>query len=197
MFPFPHPTHQAGRADLPHPALREDSSRRESSLHVTLPATLENSLGVINSPVLRALRLIVRHAAPAVTQTLLANLLRDSKRIHCRANRATEAVKPHKSCSCLLFLEDRIWNLVLACRSCNCSKSDRVPTEPTPAGLNGRNKNMVLGAHAEDLVGSETAEQDLQVLTADTLEAHVNSLACNCRDEHFGKWDPLSMGSEN
>jgi hypothetical protein len=42
----PHPAHRTGRADLPHPALGEDSRNRQKPLHVTPPATLENSLGV-------------------------------------------------------------------------------------------------------------------------------------------------------
>jgi hypothetical protein len=28
MLPFPHPAHRTGRADLPHPALGEDSRNR-------------------------------------------------------------------------------------------------------------------------------------------------------------------------
>src|SRR5215831_11261974 len=47
MLPFPHPAHRTGRADLPHPALGEDSRNRQKPLHVTPPATLGNSLGVI------------------------------------------------------------------------------------------------------------------------------------------------------
>jgi hypothetical protein len=46
MRPFPHPAHRTGRADLPHPALGEDSCNRQKPLHVTPPATLENSMGV-------------------------------------------------------------------------------------------------------------------------------------------------------
>ena len=46
MLPFPHPAHRTGRADLPHPALGEDSRNRQKPLHVTPPATLENCLGV-------------------------------------------------------------------------------------------------------------------------------------------------------
>src|SRR5271157_3156722 len=30
MLPFPHPAHRTGRADLPHPALGEDSRNRRS-----------------------------------------------------------------------------------------------------------------------------------------------------------------------
>src|SRR5215831_1573310 len=44
--PFPHPAHRTGRACLRHPALGEDSRNRQKPLHVTPPATLENSLGV-------------------------------------------------------------------------------------------------------------------------------------------------------
>src|SRR5215469_3060973 len=42
----PHPAHRTGRADLPHPELGEDSRNRQKPLHVTPPATLEDSLGV-------------------------------------------------------------------------------------------------------------------------------------------------------
>ena len=41
MLPFPHPAHRTGRADLPHPALGEDSHNRRKPLHVTLSATSE------------------------------------------------------------------------------------------------------------------------------------------------------------
>ena len=47
MLPFPHPAHRTGRADLPHPALGEDSRNRRKPLHVTPSATSENSLGVV------------------------------------------------------------------------------------------------------------------------------------------------------
>ena len=30
LLPFPHPAHRTGRADLPHPALGEDSRNRHS-----------------------------------------------------------------------------------------------------------------------------------------------------------------------
>jgi len=47
MLPFPHPAHRTGRADLPHPALGEDSRNRRSHLHVTPSATSGNNLGVV------------------------------------------------------------------------------------------------------------------------------------------------------
>ena len=47
MLPFPHPAHRTGRADLPHPALGEDSRNRQGPLHVTPSATSENNRGVI------------------------------------------------------------------------------------------------------------------------------------------------------
>ena len=46
-LPFPHPAHRTGRADLPHPALGEDSRNRPRPLHVTPSATFENSWGVV------------------------------------------------------------------------------------------------------------------------------------------------------
>jgi hypothetical protein len=48
MLPFPHPAHPTGRADLPHPALGEDSRNRRRPLPVTLSATSENIPGVIS-----------------------------------------------------------------------------------------------------------------------------------------------------
>src|SRR5258706_5708067 len=47
VLPFPHPAHRTGRADLPHPALGEDSRNRRKPLHVTPSATSENNLGVV------------------------------------------------------------------------------------------------------------------------------------------------------
>jgi len=47
MLPFPHPAHRTGRADLPHPALGEDSRNRRGHLHVTSSATSENTWGVL------------------------------------------------------------------------------------------------------------------------------------------------------
>jgi hypothetical protein len=47
MLPFPHPAHRTGRADLPHPALGEDSRNRQGPLPVTPSATSENNRGVI------------------------------------------------------------------------------------------------------------------------------------------------------
>src|SRR2546427_1051463 len=47
MLPFPHPAHRTGRADLPHPALGEDSRSGHRPLHVTPSATSENNSGVV------------------------------------------------------------------------------------------------------------------------------------------------------
>jgi hypothetical protein len=41
-------------------------------------------------------RVIFRHTVSAVTKTLLANLLWDAQRIHCRGVRVALAVKPKR-----------------------------------------------------------------------------------------------------
>jgi len=43
----PHPAQRTGRANLPHPALGEDSRNRQGYLRVTPSATSENNSGVI------------------------------------------------------------------------------------------------------------------------------------------------------
>jgi hypothetical protein len=46
MLPFPHPAHRTGRADLPHPALGEDSRNRQSHC-MWRRLQLENNAGVV------------------------------------------------------------------------------------------------------------------------------------------------------
>jgi hypothetical protein len=47
MLPVPHLAHRTGRADLPHPALGEDSGKSPRLLPVTPSATSESNLGVV------------------------------------------------------------------------------------------------------------------------------------------------------
>jgi len=86
-------------------------------------------------------------------------------------------------------LEDRLWNLVLACQTCNCSKSDRTPDDSSMNKLSERNKHLMEIIRTADLASIATAiRRDLEPFTPEILESHVASLIRNCRDEGFGVW---------
>jgi hypothetical protein len=63
-------------------------------------------------------------------------------------------------------LEDRIWNLVLACSACNCAKSDMTPEDESIAQLIRRNANLFVGRIAENLA---TEERGQAVICRDSL----------------------------
>jgi hypothetical protein len=88
-------------------------------------------------------------------------------------------------------LEDRVWNLVLACQSCNSRKRDRTPNEPAISKIMERNSKIL------DAIRGESGRaifagvrRDLQGFTNETLGTHFLSLARNCADEGFGTWSP-------
>jgi hypothetical protein len=87
-------------------------------------------------------------------------------------------------------LEDRAWNLVLACEACNCSKTDRTPDDLSLSTLNERNARLLMRARTafNGPVGP-TVKRDLEVFTAEGLESHIALLVRNCRDEGFGVWN--------
>jgi hypothetical protein len=86
-------------------------------------------------------------------------------------------------------LEDRVWNLVLACEACNCSKSDRTPDDSSLTKLNERNSRLLDRARVAHSVPLATAiKRDLEIFTTESLESHVALLVRNCRDEGFGVW---------
>ena len=86
-------------------------------------------------------------------------------------------------------LEDCVWNLVLACQTCNTAKSDRTPNDLSLEKLIQRNAEVIgrLAAN-EALPGSVGVRRDLRAFSSDTLGIHVTTLAENCRNEGFGIW---------
>jgi hypothetical protein len=86
-------------------------------------------------------------------------------------------------------LEDRVWNLVLACESCNGEKSDQTPAEVYVEKLVGRNSQLVklVATHGAPGLGAGII-RDLRGLTADRLEETVRTLIASCRADAFGTW---------
>jgi hypothetical protein len=90
-------------------------------------------------------------------------------------------------------LEDRIWNLVLSCRDCNCTKSDRTPDDDMLLKLTSRNSGLVSRLQRrEPPLASAAVRRDLQGFTDETMHAHVAAMVENCRIDGFGTWSPAT-----
>jgi hypothetical protein len=86
-------------------------------------------------------------------------------------------------------LEDRIWNLILACRDCNCTKSDRTPDDEMLLKLAVRNSSLIKCLHNGELpLESAAVRRDLQGFSNETLQAHIAAMVENCRIDGFGMW---------
>jgi hypothetical protein len=82
-------------------------------------------------------------------------------------------------------LEDKIWNLVLACASCNTQKSNAVASKKCVEQLNERNEKLIaksLGT-LPPLVSSELAEWRVR-----SLRDHLILLAERCLLDGFPEW---------
>ena len=90
-------------------------------------------------------------------------------------------------------LEDRVWNLVLACQSCNSAKCDRTPDDQVFARLLTRNKEIV----SELRESIPAVKLDKQVFTPEALDTHIDMLLENCRAEGFGIWSRHGPAGES
>jgi hypothetical protein len=90
-------------------------------------------------------------------------------------------------------LEDRIWNLILACRDCNCTKSDRTPDNDMLQKLTSRNSKLIRCLQSGELpFESASVRRDLQGFSHETLAAHIAAMVENCRIDGFGVWSAKS-----
>jgi len=72
------------------------------------------------------------------------------------------------------LLEDRIWNLVLACQRCNSAKGDRIPSEICLSKLRERNAGLLkLLASGTLPADQRDVRRDLQEFASRDLDAHV------------------------
>jgi hypothetical protein len=84
--------------------------------------------------------------------------------------------------------EDRIWNLVLSCMSCNSGKSDRLPTSDFIQNVVKRS-----GAFLPAGGLAHPFQMDVrEYFDAALLAKHIESLAMRCRADEFGEWRPVA-----
>jgi 5-methylcytosine-specific restriction endonuclease McrA len=86
--------------------------------------------------------------------------------------------------------EDRIWNLVLACQSCNSSRSDQIPIDSYIEKLNERNRDLLTWVSEKGASTKDThARKDFKDFQDRNLGEHLRTLVQTCRDEGFGTWN--------
>ena len=86
-------------------------------------------------------------------------------------------------------LEDRVWNLVLACKNCNSAKSNQTPADRYIDELINRNKTIlaeIIGGKIAE--ASQAAVRDLREFVTKDIDEHIRTLAANCRADGFGTW---------
>lgn len=87
--------------------------------------------------------------------------------------------------------EDRIWNLVIACETCNSSKSDQTPENHYIERLNKRNRELLIWLAENGVSARDSyARKDFKEVQdrVPPLEEHLGTLVRDCRDEGFGTW---------
>jgi hypothetical protein len=94
-------------------------------------------------------------------------------------------------------LEDRIWNLILACRDCNCTKSDRTPDNEMLLKLTSRNSALIRCLQTGELpLDGAAVRRDLQGFSHETLRAHLAAMVENCRIDGFGVWSKAKSSTQ-
>jgi 5-methylcytosine-specific restriction endonuclease McrA len=85
--------------------------------------------------------------------------------------------------------EDRIWNLVLACQTCNSSKSDQTPGDRYIEKLTDRNRKLLTWVAENGTSANDThAKKDFKDFQDRNLGEHLRTVVQTCRDEGFGIW---------
>ena len=87
--------------------------------------------------------------------------------------------------------EDKVWNLVLACASCNSQKSSLTPNDRYANKLLQRN-DQLLAADPNDL--PKKVRNDLVELRGRVPGEHVRMFLDACRADGFGIWSPRIIG---
>jgi 5-methylcytosine-specific restriction endonuclease McrA len=87
--------------------------------------------------------------------------------------------------------EDKVWNLVIACESCNGQKSSSVAGPDFIARLNGRNESLI----AESELLPSLIKRELAEWRVRSLRDHLLMLAEQCRLDGFPEWSPLDCAA--
>jgi hypothetical protein len=81
-------------------------------------------------------------------------------------------------------LEDRTWNLVVACRKCNNDKRDRLTDIDSLKRLCARNERITSG----DIHPAEAFRRDIDEWRLRDLSAHVLGLYEHAMADGFPRW---------
>jgi hypothetical protein len=93
-------------------------------------------------------------------------------------------------------LEDRIWNLVLACQKCNSAKGDRIPTAIYLSRLRERNIGLLKLLDGGTLAPDQRdVRRDLQEFVSRDLDAHIRMLVDACLEDGFGVWEGVQRST--
>jgi len=114
--------------------------------------------------------------------------LQDDHCFYCQAKAGEMGAVDHVIPWCYV-LEDRVWNLVLACKKCNSTKSNQTPADRYIDELINRNKTLLAeiidGKIAE---AGQVAVRDLREFVTKDIDEHIRTLVANCRADGFGMW---------
>jgi hypothetical protein len=83
--------------------------------------------------------------------------------------------------------EDKVWNLVLACETCNSEKSSMTPDDQHVNEVIGRNYDLM---DLDPSVLPVGVRKDLSEWRGGGLEQHFRMLLDHCRADGFGTWSP-------
>ena len=127
-----------------------------------------------------------RHARPF--EALLRSY-RGDRCFYCETALSSQSHVEHVIPWSFVF-EDRIWNLVLACQTCNSSKSDQTPVDRYIERLSERNEKLKTWVAENGPSAKETyARKDFKDFQDRNLGEHLRTLVQTCRDEGFGTWN--------
>jgi HNH endonuclease len=107
---------------------------------------------------------------------------------YCQAEAGEMGAVDHVIPWCYV-LEDRVWNLVLACKNCNSTKSNQTPADRYIDELINRNKTLLAEIIGGKIAAaSQVAVRDLREFITKDIDEHIRTLTANCRADGFGTW---------
>jgi 5-methylcytosine-specific restriction endonuclease McrA len=106
---------------------------------------------------------------------------------YCQAEAGEMVAVDHVIPWCYV-LEDRVWNLVLACKNCNSAKSNQTPADRYIDELINRNKTLLAEIIGGQIAASQAAVRDLREFITKDIDEHIRTLTANCRADGFGTW---------
>ena len=113
---------------------------------------------------------------------------------YCEQSKAPDSLDVDHVIPWCYLLEDRVWNLTLACRHCNSVKSSQTPGDRFLIKLIDRNRKLL--AEITKVQASARiafVARDLREFVTKDIEEHIRTLTTNCRGDGFGTWMPIGF----